>query len=533
MRATRKNYTDNMDEKRVCEISGETFIITKDEVDFCRSMNVPLATVSPVERQKHRIQFRNFRSLYNATSDKSGKPIISMYKPGNPFTVYTRDEWWEDDWDPLSFGISYDPKQSFFDQYKELNTAVPKIALFQVQCENSEYTNFAFKSANCYMVFGCVENEDCLYGHIVWQSKDVMEGLYVYRSEQCYEVVDCVGCYFVLYSAECINSSHVYFSFDLRGCNNCFGCSGLRNKEWYWNNEFIGKNEFEKRLALVFPLDHQKIEAFTAQREERKRAHVYPEYFGINNENVSGNHIYFSKNTLESFDAKECEDCKHIYTGQYFKDVLDTSFSAGYCERCYNCLTVQGSQELLCCHLIQDSYDVAYSENCYNCKHCFGCVGLRSKEYCILNMQYSKEEYYELRDQIIESMRESREYGQFFPTDICPFTYEESIVNEYHPIQSPTDEQVSNAGNSKTTQRCACGKSYKVLDIEKELYDKFQVPVPLLCPGCRHRNRMETRGRRLLYGRKCNACNKEIVTNYSEADVPNVRCLHCYEKELY
>jgi hypothetical protein len=42
-----------------------------------------------------------------------------------------------------------------------------------------------------------------------------------------------------------------------------------------------------------------------------------------------------------------------------------------------------------------------------NSSNLFGCIGLRGKEYCILNKQYTKEEYEALVPKIIEKMKES------------------------------------------------------------------------------------------------------------------------------
>ena len=101
-----------------------------------------------------------------------------------------------------------------------------------------------------------------------------------------------------------------------------------------------------------------------------------------------------------------------------------------------------------------------------NSSHLFGCVGLRNKEYCILNKQYTKEEYEELVPKIIKQMNEMpyiskipnakiqmsnqiqnpnvkinnkpREivyrYGEFFPPELSPFCYNETIAQEYFPL---------------------------------------------------------------------------------------------------
>jgi hypothetical protein len=51
----------------------------------------------------------------------------------------------------------------------------------------------------------------------------------------------------------------------------------------------------------------------------------------------------------------------------------------------------------------------------------FGCIGLRGKEYCILNKQYTKEEYETLVPKIIEKMKADGEWGEFFHQRISPF----------------------------------------------------------------------------------------------------------------
>ena len=39
--------------------------------------------------------------------------------------------------------------------------------------------------------------------------------------------------------------------------------------------------------------------------------------------------------------------------------------------------------------------------------HCFGCVGFKHKQYCILNKQYTKEEYEKLVQKIIKQMNDN------------------------------------------------------------------------------------------------------------------------------
>ncbi|MDP3762668.1 MAG: hypothetical protein Q8Q97_01165, partial [bacterium] len=98
--------------------------------------------------------------------------------------------------------------------------------------------------------------------------------------------------------------------------------------------------------------------------------------------------------------------------------------------------------------------EVALSEDCHSSNNLFACVGLRNKSYCILNKQYTKEEYEKLVPRIIEHMNQMPytdqkgriyKYGEFFPPELSPFSYNETIAQEYFPL---TKEQATEKGYS-------------------------------------------------------------------------------------
>ena len=73
--------------------------------------------------------------------------------------------------------------------------------------------------------------------------------------------------------------------------------------------------------------------------------------------------------------------------------------------------------------VVYSSHNIEYAFNCHGCSDLFGCIGVRSKKYYILNKQYTKESFDELRTQIIEHMNNMPyvdkrgiiyKYGEFF-----------------------------------------------------------------------------------------------------------------------
>lgn len=553
----------NQMEKK-CALCSIPFEITDEDERFYRRIGVHLPELCPTHRCVHRMYFRNFRRLYHAKSALSNKPVISMYPPDTNLRVYTIDEWWGDDWDGTHFGKPYNPDRPFFDQFHELFTTAPKLPLKQIQCDECSYCNFAFKSKNCYLIFGCVENEDCMYGHIVWRSKNCFDGLYLYECELCYDCTDCVGCYATYYSTECVNCTEVWFSHDCLNCSQCFGCTGLRNKEWYWENEQIGKDEYLKRLAAIKPLSWQYVQKEKEKLEEKKKhGVVFPAMFGNSNENVKGNHIYFSKNTRYAFDAKRCEDCSYLFTVQTFTDAYDCNFCPGGCELAYNCLAVGESQHLQNCREVSGSSDLYYCFECVGCHNCFGCDGLRYKRYCILNKQYSKEEYEKISAQIMETMCASGEWGMFFPFKLSPFGYNETVAHEYFPLtkeqaigkgftwcdKEPPAPEVANevvaqeipefiteVDDRITKQAIACevtGRPFKVTEQELMFYRDYALPLPRRHPDQRHADRMGLRPMRKLWQQQCAKCGKQIESAILPESTETVFCEECYMGENY
>jgi hypothetical protein len=53
---------------------------------------------------------------------------------------------------------------------------------------------------------------------------------------------------------------------------------------------------------------------------------------------------------------------------------------------------------------------------------------------CILNTSYSTQEYSCEREKIIDHMKSTGEWGQFFPGSFAPNTYDESWSSFYFPL---------------------------------------------------------------------------------------------------
>ncbi len=542
-----------------CKQCHSGFEITDSDRQFYEKLDVPDPTMCPDCRMQRRLTFRNFFNLYHRKCDLTGKRILSMYDQGTTFPVFDLHEWWTDKWDPLDYGLEVDFSKSVFDQLKTLHDTVPRMGIMNQQCENTDYCNLSLNSRNSYLVFGNVENEDCCYGHVVWRSKNCFDCLYVEQSDFCYECVDCFRCNNLSFSQNCENCSDSKFLVDCVSCRDCFGCVGLKNKQYYIFNESYSKEEYEQKMKELNCGDRAVVNSVKNRLAELVDGHKVKSFHGFNCENVTGDYLYNCKNVFDSYDVKNSEDVRYCTTVGSFKDAYDCNYSPGTVELSYNCVAVIGFQ-LRNCHTCVYGSNLDYSDHCFNCKDCFGCVGLKSKQYCIFNKQYSKEEYEKLVPKIIEYMKSTGEWGEFFPADFSPFAYNETMANDYCTLSKEEavrlgwrwkDMQIQNnnkkseytipnnikdVGDDILKQILECeksGKPYKIIPQELTFYRQQNLPIPRLCPDQRHADRMALRNPRHLLDRKCAKCKKNIKTTYSPDRPEVVYCEQCYLKEVY
>ena len=495
--------------------------------------------------------------------------IISMYNPDVPFPVWDISEWWADDWSASDYSINLNLSMPFVTQLSELSNKVPRFSLMNTKSGNCEYSNMVIESKNCYLIFGCVEDENCDYGHIVWNSTDCTDNLYLNKSELCYECIDCLGSNKLLYSQECESCVDSIGLYDCRGCTNCIGCVGLRQQSYNIFNQPVSKEEYKEFLSKHPLSDEASIIYILSKREELRRKMPARAVFGSHNDNVSGDHIHNSHNVIESFDINNGENSRYCYTSRKTIETYDVSFNPDI-EYSYQTLASMRSNNLISCHLVIDSNNVFYSDSCYNSKNCFGCFGLRNKEYCILNKQYTKEEYETLVPKIkqhiidipyIDKKGRVYRYGEFFPPELSPFAYNETVAQDYFPLNEKTVEAkgylwreytsgsyettilgkdlpqiISEVDDSILDQVIECeitGKPFKITSKELKFYRRQGIPLPRRRPDQRHLDRFALRNPRKFWKRKCGKCGKEITTTWSPDRPEVVYCEECYVGEMY
>ena len=170
----------------------------------------------------------------------------------------------------------------------------------------------------------------------------------------------------------------------------------------------------------------------------------------------------------------------------------------------------------------------------------------------------------------IDSKGRVYKYGEFFPGELSPFAYNETIAQEYYPknkediiedgcvyrkslvrnykitmknqdlpdhIKDVPDNIIDEiiACNNNGSELTQCTEAYKIHPEELSFLRKHNIALPRLCPNCRHYERLAQRNHLKLWHRKCmkEGCTNEFETSYSPDRPEIIYCEKCYQQEVY
>lgn len=536
-------------EVKICHSCEQDFVIKPEDFAFYERIQVPPPTWCPECRNIRRMAWREERTLYKDTCKMCGKSIVSIHAPEGPFTIYCRDCWKSDKWDPLDYGQSYDFAKPFFKQYRKLMEAVPRPALTGSNMVNSEFSHACESVKNCYFLFWSYFSEDSGYCYALLLSRNTYNSYVVDNSNHVNESLHSNRLYKVNYgyfADECLNSN---FLFSCVGCSDCFCCTNLRKQKYRIFNEQLSKEEYKEKIKYWDLGSYTRLKE--AQEKFRKHYLQTPRKFAhiLNSQNVTGDVIRDAKDCDTCFSALDgVQNCKYMYFGGLnLKDSQDVSVGGATSELLYEIFGNMESQKNSFCAGGGGSQNNLYCDWAVNSTHLFGCIGLTNKKYCILNKQYTKEKYEELLPKIKKHMddmpyvdKKGRVYkfGEFFPTELSAYAYNEAFAFSWYPktknevLSEGWDWRESQARDYKITikpeqlpdhirdtkdsilekiigceheGRCneQCTTAFRVNREELEFYRSMNVALPRLCPNCRYSQRLTWRNGFHLYKRRC------------------------------
>lgn len=557
-------------------------------------LEIPPPSFCPPCREQQRMAFSNEGVLYQRNCDKCKKSIISELDKDRPQIVYCIDCWWSDEYDGTNYNLAaatssesggvakpaLDLNRSIFEQIKELELKVPHCCVStDISNENSEYIHQAGQAKNSYLVFHATFLEDCYYGYGVKKAKSCVDVHYCHESELCYECVDVNKCYNLAWCQDCFNCSDCRFVRDCIGCQHCFLCVGLRNKKYCFMNQQLTKEEYEKQVSQFTSSSYKHSLIGWESFQKLQKSYGFKALQTHMIENSTGDYLYRAKDCEDCFDCSDIEDSRYCAQLQLGVKNCQDIYQYGIgLELAYQCaMTGTNSYNCQFCYLcLWQVSDLMYCIDCYTSKNCFGCFGLKNKQYCILNTQYSKEEYFDLLPKIVERMKKDDEWGEFFPIKDSKNGYNETTANIWYPMnreevlakgwnwkdnlpgtfgketvsaedlpddslelegggdsfngsksfkeakvsensEKPSESNLSKKDLLNAILACSeCSKNYKIIEAELEFYLRNKLPLPRKCFDCRRKKRQSLRRPRQFFQRDCSKCGTKITSSFSK-----------------
>ncbi len=418
----------------------------------------------------------------------SGEPQLTRFDPRLVSRICTNAEFVTDEVDNTTVARDYDFTRPFFAQWGELLQRVILPPLNRMNCENSEYANAAGDLNHCYLCFSAFRSRDCLYCLSIDRCSDCLSCVSCRHSELCTRSTDLTQCYSVHESALCRNSFELFGCYDCSSCRSCFGCVGLERAEFCIFNQQVAKAEYER---FIQSLDLTSGSGWAAQVAACDAFRIKQRYV--------------ARTIVDCYNASESRSCGYLWSGersQYcyrgIASAAETNYEGGF-------FTTQVSAY---CNNVFGGSGLTYSYYLYGCSDCFGSIGLRNKSYCVLNKQYSRDEYFDLVPRIVAQMGATGEWGRWFPLSFSPHDYRDSSVHEhllpiplevarsrgYRFVDSPGDVEGAEAGDGRvppdklsaanaaevlsTTYRCpSTGKAFRYQKAEIDFSMRNGIPL--------------------------------------------------------
>ena len=560
---------------RVCRWAGlhihceGEFEISKGDIEFLKMLRVPAPNFCPTCRRIRRLTQKDSSRLFKRSCNVSNhnESMISIFPKECPFPVYDYKYFMGDSFDAFSFGLEYKDGASPLAILFALRKVFPMPSFLNKDPStiNSEYSNGGRNLKNGYYVTGCFFSENLWYCNSMNKVKDGMDSRVIDESDHVYGSVYSDHIYkssFVYFSKDCTDS---IFLFGCRNCDKCFGSVNLRNAKYCVWNKQLSEKEYKDFIKSIYPLSREKIKDMEDKFWLLVKSSPINASANTNIENCNGVLLRDAKNIFDATASKDTENVRHIDGSFFLNDSMDTLFSGGHSSLLYSTInTGNHSSNVKFSSHSKILLDCEFVFNCSNLINCFMCFGLRDKSYCILNKQYSAEEYYKLLDKIKYEMLKIGEYGDGLGMEFSAQAYNFSLSQIVFPLSEEqiiklggyiAEEPETNISNEqiltnadipkyiddvnddiveKAIECKVTGRPFRIIQSELQFLRKMKIPLPDTHPMIRMQEELAMFLTAKKYQTSCKKCNKKIESVFNLEEGYNMLyCEDCYKKEVY
>ncbi len=365
--------------------------------------------------------------------------FTSVYPPNiNKVKIYSHKEFDDNRDNLINYWINYDFEKNFFDNFKILSFPInlaPTVLFWE--CENANFTDQTANVKNCYLSFVVIGwCESVFYSFSVKENSiNIFNSVMVWDNcENIYFSNGIIKTFYTFYSKHIINSANIWFSNNLIWCQECIFCNDLENQSYCINNKKLSKENYFLEKSKIL--------------KDKENFLSYHNNLNVKWKNYGSNNV----NGIFNIQCENVENWANNYQIKNSRNVMFIGWKDAW-ENIYDCFTNTPYETDIYWVFstwfwsnIYNSYQVASSSNIFyscileNCSFCLWCIWLKNKQFCILNKQYSKEEWYELANKIFAQMESDWMLWDFFPWELNPFYFNDTMA--YLIDDSFTKEEV-------------------------------------------------------------------------------------------
>jgi len=292
--------------------------------------------------------------------------------------------------------------------------------------ENSEYSDMVLNGKNTYLstisVYDC-ENIFYSFATREWSTNVFNSTMVFESSNNVYESKSIISSSNIFFSHYLSNCYDMWFCSNCIWCSDCIACDKLENQTYCIKNKQYSKEEYDRLKDKILS---DKWHYTTSSSKLNNL------WSNNGSTNVVGSFLVNSTditNGYYSYNIKTGRNIMYMWWAGENENMYD--IFVGWAIQWQHFYAVQGawnSEHIYCSIGINDSAGIFYSMYCSQCSFCLWCIGLQNKQFCILNKQYSKEEWHQKVDEIFAQMEQDGTLWEFFPPSMNPFYFNDTAA---------------------------------------------------------------------------------------------------------
>jgi len=390
--------------------------------------------------------YLNDKHLYIRKDSETEKSIISILSDDYKWKVidaknykkYIIDDLWLDFWKNIGKDI--------FKDFGNLYNDFPKPSrLIYPWLENADYSSHVWWAKNLYLSY-CVfvDCEDIYYSSKILSSCKIIFNSYnIFSSSNIYYSMVLWNCHNVSYGKNSVDSSNLIFCTDMNNCFECiFCCNQVNSKYKIFNKEYKKEEYLEiKENVLNRFKNYNEFKKLEKNYYRFLEENYVSSSINMNNtEKVVWEEVFYSYNTVNAFCCNWIKDSVNIFN--IWDDMHDHNVnlfnSIEAWTNCENfvwaCSVWMNTFNIFFSKSIIEAKYIYYSIDIEWCEEIMFSVWLKNKKYCILNKQYKKEKYFELKQKIIEDLKDQGKWWNYFGFELSPYPYNDTLAYDYFKV---------------------------------------------------------------------------------------------------